>query len=301
MIPRRLSLLLGLVVVLASCTSGGPTGTASTGRLAVVATTSVFADLVRNVGGDLVTVSSLVPPNSDVHTYSPKPSDIRALAGARIVFMNGLGLDDWLTRTIGSVANHAPVVRLAVDLPGATLIAGENPNGPANPHLWLNVAYARGYVDRIATALAQADPPNAAAYVAQGKDYSARLGDLDTWVRQQVATIPAPNRRFVAFHDAFPYYAAAYGLEIVGVAVAAPGQDPNAAYTAALIDAIRAQHITAIFSEAQFPAKFVELLAQEAGVTVVATLYDDSIGDPPLTSYDAIIRWNTEQFVKALT
>ena len=252
MMRRRLSLLLGLVVVLASCTSGSPTGTAAPGKLSVVATTSIFADLVRNVVGDLVTVSSLVPANSDAHTYSPRPSDIRVLAGARVVFMNGLGLDDWLNRMIESVANHAQVVRLAVDLPGATLIAGDDPNGPANPHLWLNVAYAQGYVGRIATALAQADQSNAGAYAAQAKAYGARLGDLDIWVKQQLATIPAPNRRFVAWHDAFPYYAAAYGLEIVGVAVAAPGQEPSAAYTAALIDAIRAQHVTAIFSEAQF-------------------------------------------------
>jgi ABC-type Zn uptake system ZnuABC Zn-binding protein ZnuA len=297
---RGLGWLAGLALVLASCGPGGPSGSAGDGRLPVIATSSVFADLVRNVGGDLVTVSSLVPPNSDVHTYSPKPSDVRALAGARVVFMNGLGLDDWLNRTIGSVANHAPVVQLAVDLPGATLQAGEDPNGPANPHLWLNVAYAQGYVDRIAASLAQADPPHAAAYADQAKAYRARLGDLDAWVRQQIATIPAPNRRIVALHDAFPYFAAAYGLEIVGVAVAAPGQDPNAAYTAALIDAIRAKHVTAIFSEAQFPPKFVEQLAQEAGVTVVATLYDDSIGDAPLTTYEAVIRWDTEQFVKAL-
>ena len=298
---RPLNVLLGLAFVVASCTSGGPTGTAATGKLAVVATTSVFADLVRNVGGDLVNVSGLVPPNSDVHTYSPKPSDVRALASAGLVFMNGLGLDDWLLETIASVASRAPVVQLAVALPGAAYVGGDDANGASNPHLWLNVAYAQGYVDRIVAALAQADPANATTYAAQGKAYRARLGDLDAWVRQQVATIPLPNRRFVAFHDAFPYYAAAYGLEIVGVAVSAPGQDPNAAYTAALIKAMRAARVTAIFAEAQFPPKFVEQLAREAGVSVIATLYDDSLGDPPLSSYDAIIRWNTEQFVKALT
>ena len=267
----------------------------------MVASTTVFADMIRHVGGDLVDVTSLVPPNGDVHTFSPRPSDIRALAGAKLVVMNGLGLDDWLMKTIRSVATQAPVVQLAVDLPGAQYAAGEDAAGPANPHLWLDVAYGQAYVDRIASALAAADPAHAATYDAQGKAYRSHLGDLDTQVKQQVATIPAANRRFVAFHDAFPYYAKAYGLEIVGVAVEAPGQDPSAAYTAQLIDAIRAARVKAIFSEAQFPPKLVQQLAQQTGATVVATLYDDSIGDPPITDYEAIIPWDTDQFVKALS
>ena len=134
----------------------------------------------------------------------------------------------------------------------------------------------------------------------QAAAYRARLSDLDASVRQQVATIPAANRKLVAFHDAFPYYARAYGITIVGVAVDAPGQDPSAGYTAALIDAIRAAGVKAIFSEAQFPKKLIDALAAETGATVVADLYDDALGDPPITSYEALIRWDTEQLVKAL-
>jgi ABC-type Zn uptake system ZnuABC Zn-binding protein ZnuA len=304
MIKLRRGLILAplaLAMIAGACATGGSATPGGSVRLAVVTTTSVFADLVRNVGGDLVTVSSLVPPNSDVHTFSPKPSDMRRLAVAGLVVMNGLGLDDWLLRTVESVAGNAPLVKLAVDLPGADYRTGEDPSGPPNPHLWLNVSYAQGYVDRIAAALQQADPADAARYASQAAAYRARLGDLDAWVKTEIASIPAPNRRFVAFHDAFPYYAAAYGLEIVGVAVSAPGQDPSAGYTAALVDAIRAAHVRAIFAEAQFPPKLVEQLAGETGTTVVATLYDDSIGDPPITSYEAVVRWDTEQFVKALS
>ena len=287
------------VLLVAACASGGTSPTPG-GKLTVVATTSVFADLVRNVGGDLVTVASLVPANADVHTFAPRPSDIRTLASARLVVMNGLGLDDWLDRTIASVATSAPVIRLAENLPGVTYEVGEA-SGTSNPHLWMNVAYAQLYVDRIAAALAQVDPAHAATYDAQARTYRAKLGDLDGWVKQQIGAIPAANRRFVAFHDALPYYARAYGLEIVGVAVAAPGQEPSAAYTAQLIDAIRAAHVKAIFAEAQFPSKLVDQIAQQTGATVVATLYDDSVGDPPITSYEAVIRWDTEQFVKALS
>ena len=295
---RTLLCLVAVAVLVAGCASGSaspPPGA----KLAVVTTSTVFADLVRNVGGDLVTVSSLVPPNADVHTFAPRPSDIRTLAGARLVVMNGLGLDDWLNRTIESVATGAPVVRLAEDLPGAAYVVNEK-TGTPNPHLWMDVTYAQRYVDRIAAALAKADPAHAAAYQSQGREYRARLGDLDAWVKHQTATIAEADRRFVGFHDALPYYARAYGLEIVGIVVAAPGQEPSAGYTAQLIDAIRAARVKAIFAEAQFPSKLVDQIAQQTGATVVAELYDDSIGDPPVTTYEAIIRWDTEQFVKAL-
>jgi ABC-type Zn uptake system ZnuABC Zn-binding protein ZnuA len=103
------------------------------------------------------------------------------------------------------------------------------------------------------------------------------------------------------FHDAFPYFAQAYGITIVGVAVAAPGQDPSAGYTADLIDAIKAAHVKAIFSESQFPTKLVDQLASETGAKVVANLYDDALGDPPVTSYEALIDWDVDQLVKALS
>ena len=115
-----------------------------------------------------------------------------------------------------------------------------------------------------------------------------------------MAAIPPEDRRLVTFHDAFPYYAREYGLTIVGVAAEAPGQDPSAGDTARLIDAIKAAHVKAIFSEAQFPPRLVDQLASATGVTVVADLYDDALGDDPVTSYEAVIRWDTDQLVKAL-
>lgn len=269
-------------------------------RLNVATTTSVLADIVSNVGGDLVTVTSLVPKNADVHTFEPRPSDVRTVASAGLLVMNGLGLDDWLRKTIANAAaDNTPLVQLAVDLPGVTLLPGETA-GTQNPHLFVDVKYAELYVDRIATALESADAPNASAYRSQAAAYKHRLEALDGWVRAQIATIPAANRKMVTFHDAFPYYAREYGITIVGVAIKSPGQDPSAGYTAALISAIQAAGVKAIFSEAQFPTKLADQLASEANCTVVANLYDDSLGDPPVTSYEELIRWDTEQLVKAL-
>jgi ABC-type Zn uptake system ZnuABC Zn-binding protein ZnuA len=294
--------ILALVACLAACgggataTPGAPTG----GQLVVVTTTTVFADMIRQVGGPSVTVTSLVPKGGDVHTFEPKPADVQMVATARLLVMNGLGLDDWLEKTITNAAvAGTPVIKLGVDLPGVTLLPGEDP-GTQNPHLWMDVKYGETYVDRIAAALKQADPTDAAGFDSRASTYKTRLEALDASIRTRIATIPAANLKLVTFHDAFPYFAREYGITIVGVAVEAPGQDPSAAYTAQLIDAIKASGVKAIFSESQFPAKLVDQLAAETGTKVVANLYDDSLGDPPVDSYEAVISWDVDQLVTAL-
>ena len=296
--PRFMS-LLAVVAIAAGCTTSAGAGD-STGKIQVVTTTTVLADIVSNVGGDLVSATSLVPKNADVHTFEPKPSDVRTVASAKLLLMNGLGLDDWLTKMIGNAAAEGtPLVRLGVNLPDVQLLSGETA-ATENPHLWMDVKYAELYVDRIATALKEVDPAHASTYTANAAAYEQRLETLDAWVRAQIETIPVANRKLVTFHDAFPYYAREYGITIVGVAVGSPGQDPSAGYTAQLISQIEASGVKAIFSEAQFPAKLVDQLASEAGCTVVANLYDDALGDPPITSYEELIRWDTDQLVTAL-
>jgi len=290
---------LALPIAVAILTGCQPAREASTG-IRVVTTTTVFADMVKSVGGDLVSVTSLVPKNGDVHTFEPKPADIRAVAQADVLVMNGLGLDDWLEKTIANASRKgSPLVKLAADLPGVTLLPGDEA-GTQNPHLWLDVKYAELYVDRIVAALQGVDGVHAQQYERQGAAYRKRLEELDRWVRDQVAAIPQPDRKIVTFHDAFPYYAREYGITVVGVAVPAPGQDPRAGDTAALVEAIKAAGVKAIFSEAQFPAKLVEQLAAETNARVVADLYDDSVGDPPLATYEGVVRWDTQQLVDAL-
>lgn len=290
-----------LVLALAACSPGATASPAPSDPLPVVTTSSVFGDMIANVGGDLVKVTSLVPARAEVHTFQPKPADLRAVTGARLIVMNGLGLDDWLRETItNAAASGTPLIQLGVDLPGVELLPGEEP-GEMNPHLWMAVPNAILYIDRIEAALTAADPANAEAFRRQADAYRARLDALDANVREQIAKIPEGSRKLVTFHDAFPYFAREYGLEVVGVAVDAPGQDPSAGEIAALIDAIRATGVKAIFSEDQFPTQVVDQLASETGARVVADLYDDSLGDPPLNSYEAIIEWDVEQLVTALS
>lgn len=265
----------------------------------VVATTTVFADFVGEVGGDRVSVRSLVPAGGEPHTFDPRPSDVTAFVEADLVVMNGLGLDDWAVDLVSEAGSQAPVLRLAEDLPGADYIADEEENG-TNPHLWLDVAYAIGYVERISASLADVDPDGAEGYAQRAAGFVAELEGLDMFARDQLAAIPTERRRVVSFHDAFPYFAAAYGLEVVGTVLEAPGQDPSAGQVAALIDAIRESEARAILSEDQFPSELVDQIAAETGVAVVADLYSDSLGDPPGDSFAGMIRWDVERIAEAL-
>jgi len=298
---RGFILISGAVTVLCGALVGcTPSASPSSGSAVhVVATTTVFADLVAEVGGDRVSVRSLVPAGGEPHTFDPRPSDVTAFADADLVVMNGLGLDDWVVDLMSDAGSDAPVLVLAEDLPGADYIAGEEV-GSINPHLWLNVAYAIAYVDRIETALADVDPAGADGYAERAAAYRSELVNLDASARAELAAIPESKRRVVAFHDAFPYFAAAYGLEVVGTVVEAPGQDPSAGQVTALIDAIQASGVSAILSEAQFPADLVEQIADETGVEVVADLYSDSLGDQPVDSFVGLIRWDVDRIAEAL-
>jgi manganese/iron transport system substrate-binding protein len=301
MIGRPSRIVLAAIALALAAAGCGPIGTSTpAASLQVVTTTSVFGDMIQNVGGAHVSVTALVPRHADVHTFQPSPADVRAVAGARLLVMNGLGLDDWLRDLIvNAAATGTPLVELGPGLTDVELLPGEEP-GTQNPHLWMAVPYAEGYVAEIERALATADPANASAYQASADAYRARLEALDARIRAKIGTIPSAERRLVTFHDAFPYFAREYGLQIVGVAVEAPGQDPSAAQIAALIEAIKAAHVKAIFSEDQFPTKLVDQLAASTGATVVSNLYDDSLGDPPVTSYEALMDWDVDQLVAAL-
>jgi manganese/iron transport system substrate-binding protein len=300
------------VLALAACGGQSATHDPADDRIHVLATTTVLADLARNAGGDHVEVSALVPAGAEPHTFAPRPSDLRKVADADVILMNGLGLDDWL-RPLADEAKRddAVVVELGTGLDGVTYLAsGKEGSGAApapaapgqtvNPHAWLNVAYAEKYVDRIADALTAYRPADADAIRGSTAAYRQKLAALDASIRGRIGGLPADHRRIVSFHDAFPYYAAAYGLDIVGVVVPVPGQEPSAADVVALVDAIRAAGATAIFAEAQFTPKVADQIATETGVTVVATLYNDSLGAPPADSYVGMMEWDTDQVVEAL-
>lgn len=320
---HRPAVVLATLALLVLGCAGLPSGrtppaeTAATGpspapdALRVVTTTTVLGDLVRQVGGEHVEVHSLVPVGGEVHTFDPTPSDATRTADAELLVMNGLGLDNWLAALAAEArASGIPAVALAEDLEGVDYLAGdehgqeaeedEHPDENANPHLWLNAAYAIKYVERLTETLVEVDQAQADSYRAHSADYTAELAELHAWVGEQIEQIPVSRRRVISFHEAFPYFADAYGLQIVGTVIDAPGQEPSAGEVSRLIDAIRREGAVAIFSEAQFPTAAAERISEETGVEIVATLYNDSLGDSPADSYVGMMRWNVEQIVSAL-
>jgi ABC-type Zn uptake system ZnuABC Zn-binding protein ZnuA len=310
---QRIAAVAALALVLVACRPGlGGPAIADDERLEVVATTTVIADLVSNVGGERVAVAALVPPGGEPHTFDPSPSDVTRLESAAIVFANGLGLDDWLADLVSDAGTEAPIVELGEDLPGVEYrdaaaheegAEHEEDAAPAegiDPHVWLNVAYARAYVERIADELSAIHPDGAEAYRANAEAYAEELDELDAYARDTLGAIPADGRAVISFHEAFGYFADAYGLTIVDTVVDAPGQDPSAGEVAALIDEIRANDVRAILAESQFPTDLVDRIAEETGVVVVADLYSDSVGEPPIDTYVAMISFDVDAIAGAL-
>ena len=305
-----LILILSLAASAAACGGTDAGRPAAPGELRVVATTSVLADLVRNVAGEAASVTSVVPPGVEVHTFDPSPSDARSLATADVLFANGLGLDEWaadLARQVGR--EDLRIVLLGEGLDGVEYLdaGGQQEEGrdghegeDVNPHLWLDVEYAAMYVERIGDEMAALDIAGAPGYRERRTGYAERLRALDREVRERMADIPEADRRVVSFHEALPYFAAAYGLEVVGVVVEAPGQEPSAGEVAALIEEIRRSGVRAILAEAQFSPEIARAIAAETEAVVVDDLHTDSLGDPPLDTYEGLVRWDVDRILEAL-
>jgi len=282
-------LALALAATALSAACGQSSNTADSTQVKVTATLGLFTDLVRQVGGDRVEVSTLVPNSADPHTYEAAPSQIAKLSHAKLVVMNGLGLEAGLEKVIQeNVSSSATVLELAAGLP--TL--------QDNPHLWLDVQIGMTYVERIRDALASADAAGADVYRANADAYLAELRTVDAEVTAAVQSIPPERRKLVTFHDAYPYLAQGYGLEIVGFVVESAGKEPSAQQVADLTQAIRDEHVPAVFTEPQFSTRILELAAGDAGVEV-CTLYSDAFTDQ-VKSYVDLMRFNARELVRCL-
>ncbi len=314
-----LPLLAALALLGALPLAGLGTSAAQSGqRLRVVTSTVVLADFVQQVGGDRVNVVTIVAPGADPHTYQPTPGDVQKVLGANVAIWNGLGFDAQAEQLVDAqgtsgltVAHLADGIEPIRGLPegheGETpeehaAHAGEDEHGhdhaAGNPHLWLDPTLAMRYVQTVRDTLVQADPANAATYEQNASAYLAQLGELDAWALQQVALIPVERRKLVTFHDAFPYMARHFGLEMVGVVLRSPGREPSAQEIAALVTEMRTYNIPAVYAEPQFNARILELAARDAGVQV-KRLYSDAF-DSQVGSYLDMMRYNVTSLVEGL-
>jgi len=293
-LPVLVAVALAFAVASVSC-SGGATAK-SGGKVRVVTSAELFADFIRNVGGDRVQVTALVPGHADPHTYEPVPRRVEDVANADVVFINGVGLEETLMSLINNnVRKGVPVIEMAAGLP---LIGGDANEPAGNPHLWMDPQYAIHYVEQIRDGLIQVDPAGESTYQANAAAYIQQLSTLDSEIATEMASIPRDRRKLVTFHDSFPYFAQRYGLQVVGVVVEAPGREPSAQEMARLEDKIRANDIRVVFKEPELNAQLLEMAAQDAGAKVMTLLnvaYTDNVH-----SYIDLMRFDAQQLVEGL-
>jgi zinc/manganese transport system substrate-binding protein len=265
-------------------------------RLNVVASFSILGDFVRNVGGDRVNVATLVGPDGDAHVYTPAPADAKKIADAKLVFVNGLGLEGWLSRLAQSSGSKATIITVTKGI--APLKIGSD----ADPHAWQSVANAKIYVANISDALGAADPANNEAYRANAKTYLVKLDALDREVREAIAQIPQNRRKVISTHDAFGYLAAAYGIEFIAPLGVSTESEASARDMARIITQIRASKIPAVFLENISDPRLIRRISAETGAKVGGTLYSDSLtgekGDAP--TYIDMVRHNIRALTSAL-
>jgi len=302
--------LLGLLLALAlaACGASGGAGGSGGGRGAVevVATTTQLGDIVRQVAGGAARVTQILRPNSDPHTYEPRPSDVEALAGARVVFLSGDGLDRWIGKVLDAAGGNPDVVTLA-DF-NVAHVRGET-SGPEasaeDPHWWHDPRNVEAAIPAIRDALTRANPAARALYAANAAAYLAKLKALDAGIARCFAAVPPAQRKLVTDHDAFNYFARRYGIAIVGAVI--PSQttaaEPSAGEVAQLVRTIEREHVKAVFPETSVNAKLANAIARETGAASGYTLYGDTLGPAGSAgaTYLTMERANADAMVRGFT
>ena len=308
-------------------------------KLNVIATFSILGDIVQNVGGDRVEVTTLVGPDGDAHVFQPAPSDAQAVAGADVIVANGLGFEGWMDRLVEASGTKAAIITASE---GVTPIAfgeeghdhdhaegeahdhdhdhaeGEehdhdhaaeeaghedHDHGAEDPHAWQSVTNVALYVGTIERGLAAADPEGAETYKANAAAYLAELDALDAEIKAAVAALPEDRRTIVTSHDAFGYFAAAYGLTFVAPQGVSTEAEASAQDVAGLITQIRDAGIAAVFVENIADPRLLDQIASETGAKIGGTLYSDALSGPddPAGTYLTMMRHNIGQLTAALS
>lgn len=285
MFSRIKNVLLGLTIALASYSASAQD------RLPIVASFSILADMVRQIGGDLVDVSSLVGPNSDAHGFEPTPADAKKLAQAKLVVVNGLNFEGWMSRLIKSSGYKGEVI---VASKGSKTIQLPSPDkhskshghghghdhGTVDPHAWQSLDNAKVYVRNISSGLIRAMPEHADAIKAREKAYLEQIDALNQKAKTAFSSIPAAQRRAITSHDAFGYLARAYGIQFFSPQGWSTSREASAADVARINRQIRDQKITALFLEKSSDGRLLEQIAKDTGVKIGGTLYSDALSAP---------------------
>jgi zinc/manganese transport system substrate-binding protein len=272
----------------------------ATEQAPVVASFSILADMTRRIGGDAVSVLSLVPVDGDAHQYQPTPDDLRHVHAARALVENGLGLEGWMTRMPQAAGFSG--IRIIASTGVAPREMEEDGKTVTDPHAWQDPRNGVLYVRNIAAGLARALPGQAAAIQERARAYIAEIEETDRWIGAQFAAIPPAKRRILTSHDAFGYYGARYGIELLAVQGISTEGEPSAADIATLIGQIKREKIHAVFVENMTDPRLAATVARDSGAVLGPTVYSDALSeaDGPAPTYLRMLRHNTTQFVAAM-
>jgi zinc/manganese transport system substrate-binding protein len=289
---RRRAFVTGLIAAPGLARADAP--------LSVTASFSILADMVRQIAGGLASVRSLVPVDGDAHTFEPRPSDLQAVANARLLIENGLGFEGWMTR-----------LRQTADYSGLTVVAGtgvkprkmtEDGAVVLDPHAWQDPRNGEIYATNIVEGLDVADPAHASIFRAGGQTYIDAIRETDAWIAHALAGIPSARRKIITTHDAFGYFGDRYSVEFRAAEGISTDAEPSAKAIAALITQIRREKIRAVFIENMTSPRIATMLARETGAVLGGTVYSDALSAPggPADTYLRMFRHNVTLFAAAM-
>lgn len=303
----KIILMMLILLLVAGCGGGEPAAEAASDGLHIVTTTSMITDITKIVGGDQVDVTGLMGAGIDPHLYVASEGDMELLQNADVIFYNGLFLEAQMAEILEQIGERKTVVPVSKDIDPRRLLPWANYADEFDPHIWFDVTFWMKAVETVRDTLAEVDAANAATYQANAAAYLEELTQLDAYVKEQAARVPADQRIVITAHDAFHYFGRAYGFEVRGLQGISTASEAGTADVQALADFIAEKEIKAIFVESSVPVRNIEALqaaVQARGFTVGigGQLFSDAMGDPgtPEGTYVGMVRHNIDTIVGAL-
>lgn len=306
----QVGLLLVILMALVACGGAETTtnGEAASGTISVVTTIGQIADTARRVGGEHVSVTSMMGPGTDPHLYVASASDVDRLRGADVVFYNGLFLEAQMEEVLEQLGERQTVVPVTQGIDPANLAPSPQYEDEFDPHVWFDVLLWTETVELVRDTLMEIDPENAADYDSNAAAYIAELQDLDAYVRSQAALVPEDKRVLITAHDAFGYFGEAYGFDVLGLQGISTASEASTADVQELANFIAANEIPAIFIETSVPVRNIEAVqaaVRDRGfdVSIGGELYSDAMGPAGSEgdTYIGMVRHNIDTIVAALT
>ena len=296
---------LFMPIALAIALLGLPASVHAGDKIKAVASFSILGDMVREVGGDRVEVTTLVGPDGDAHVYEPPPADARNLAASNILFVNGLGFEGWMDRLEKSSGFKGPVVVASKGVSPRQMVEDEDGKTEeiTDPHAWQSLANGKTYVANIRDGLIAADPDGKATYEANAAAYLDAIDKEEAAVKATLGKLPGDRRRIITSHDAFGYFGAAYGIEVIAPEGVSTESEASAKDVAKIIRQIKAAKIPAVFIENITDHRLLDQIARETGAKIGGTLYTDALSGPdgPAPTYLGMFRHNIEALSQALS